>query len=97
MKTLPDELIREIADILDESATCFCHKETLELIPIPLDNPYFDESMYEKELEDIEENRENYYVFKPLGSRESFQIMEEFVDNLDDSDKVKDKLYQAIS
>ena len=99
---LPSEKdIAEIAEMLDMGFRCFFNLRSGEIKSIPDFNNmiYADRSMYEEELEEIDENWDDYYVFEPMDSSTSFQIMVDFtecVDNKSVQNWVKEKIADNI-
>ena len=91
--------IKEIAEQLDCGFRCFIHKQTKELLFIPdtLKNPEMDMDAWADENDKLETNFFDYYEIEPLESHDSFRIMGDFVDTLDDSNKLKEKLYYALN
>jgi hypothetical protein len=99
---LTNDQIKEIAEQLDCGFRCFIHKELKELIFIPdmLKHPeieYMDTDAWADENDKLENNFLDYYEIEQLESHDSFRIMEDFIETLDDSNKLKDKLYYALS
>jgi hypothetical protein len=96
---LTNDQIKEIAEQLDCGFRCFIHKQSKELLFIPdtLKNPEMDMDAWTDENDKLEANFFDYYEIEQLESHDSFQIMEDFVDTLDDSSKLKETLYSALS
>jgi len=93
---LTRKLIKEISDFIDSSLTCFVHKETHELITIPDPyDPYYDEEPWLDSINEIEQHREKYIEIEKLSSHESFKIMRDFTDQVEDK-KIKNKLIYAL-
>jgi len=99
MTTLTEEQIKEIAQELDCGNKCFVHKKTNELIFIPDTNrnPTMDSELFEEEMEKIDNNFDDYNVIETLESSESFEIMADFTEQLEDNNKLKTKLTNALS
>ena len=97
--TLTNNEIKEIAEQLDCGFRCFIHKQSNELIFIPdiLKNPDIDMEAWAEEDEKLNSEFMNYYEIEQLESHDSFQIMEDFVDTLNDSNELKEKLFTAIN
>ncbi len=55
-----------------------------------------DEEPWEEELKEIDENWEDYFEFDGLESHDSFQIMADFADSVDDA-RLQDKLINALN
>jgi hypothetical protein len=97
--TLTNDQIKEIAEQLDCGFRCFIHKQTNELIFIPDTNkhPDIDLDAWADENDKIETNFFDYYEIEPIESHNSFKIMEDFIETLDDSNSLKEKLYNALN
>jgi hypothetical protein len=97
--TLTDDKIKEIAEQLDCGFRCFIHKQTEELLFIPdtLKNPEMDSDAWEEENDKLENNFFDYFEIETLQSNNSFQIMEDFVDTLDNFNRLKERLYSALN
>ena len=98
MITLSKEQIKEIGDNLDAGLKCFYNKITHEVKEI-LDfdsHPGADEEPWQEFIEEIEEHFNDYVVFEPMESHESFRIMEEFANAVDDN-ALKNSLIAALS
>ena len=99
MMTLTEAQINEIAEELECGSKCYVHKKTGELVFVPdtLRNPDIDTDGWIEEIEKIEDNFFDYFEIEPPESRDSFRIMEEFTETLDDSNSLKNMLYEALS
>ncbi|MDB5120297.1 MAG: hypothetical protein JWN56_1515 [Sphingobacteriales bacterium] len=100
METLTNEQIKEIAEQLDCGFKCYWNKESGELVFIPEGLDDFDvdpEEGWSEELEKLDNNPDDYVEIDRLTSRDSFQIMEDFVETLNDSSNVKKRLIAALS
>ncbi len=98
MKALPEEMINEIADQLDCGFRCYLHEETNKLIAVPDTDRFFDMdiSVWESELEELENNFSAYREIKGMESRDSFSVMEEFTETLSVTNKLKAMLWQSL-
>ena len=96
---LSNEQIKEIADQLDCGFHCFLNKLTNELIFVPdmLKHPNMDEEPWASENEALENNFADYYEFEQLESRDSFLIMGQFAEMLEDSNHLKQRLFDALN
>jgi len=99
MKTLIVEQIKEIAEMLDCGFCCFWNKQTSELIFIPdfSNNISTDKEFYTEEIEKLENNFDDYIEIKRPQSKDSFSIMENFTEQLDDKIELKNKLINALN
>lgn len=94
---LTEKQIEEIADDLDCGLRCYYHLKSGEIKKIPnFDNWIGDEELWEEDLDEIEENWDDYFEFVGFESHESFQIMADFTDNLNDT-VLQNKLIDALN
>ena len=80
-----EEIIKEIASILDTGEVVFLHRETQEILSYPApDRSGYNEFDYlaEEVLAITDAHPEMYIQFDPPDSRESYKIMEGFVEIL---------------
>ncbi len=99
MINLTKEQIKEIAEQLDCGFRSFVHKENGELLftPDTLRHPDMDLDAWSEENEKLDNNFMDYLEIEPLESRDSFQIMADFAESLTDSNKLKEKLFNALN
>ncbi len=96
---LTDQQIIEIAGELDAGMIPFYHLESGELVVVPdLERfPYVnEEGLWQEDLEEIEENRDDYFEFTAMDSREAFSVMADFAETVEDQ-KIQDKLMDALN
>ncbi len=94
-----EEIIKEIAELLDIQEVVFLHKETHEILAYPIaDGPTDEEFDYieQEVMEVINADPDNYIRFDPLNSRDSFQMMEDFVETIKNV-RLKNRLIDALS
>jgi len=95
-------IIKEIAESIDSGLVCFLNLDTAETEDFPkemLEDPEEFEAMTGESFEGLNfkhTNWENSVSFEPLESFESFEIMREFTDSLEDK-WLKDKLIIALN
>ncbi|MBK8875140.1 MAG: hypothetical protein IPN13_15000 [Bacteroidetes bacterium] len=99
MPTLTEEQIKEIADQLDCGFRSFWHKMTGELLFVPdLNNiPLSDAEFFEDDLEKLDNNFGDYIEIEKPNSSDSFKIMANFTEQLNDNDKIKNELINALN
>jgi hypothetical protein len=86
MICLTPEQIKEIAEELELGMVCYIHKESKELVIIPDLRRFDGDSEYwEKDIERIEENPDDFHEIGPPKSHDSFRFMEEFTASIPDS------------
>ncbi len=94
---LTPEMIKEIADQLDMGMKCFYHIPTgeLEYYPDEFKHAGFDEEMWAEAMEKVEENFGEYIPFTGIESHESFEIMEDFINEITDTG-IQEKFAEVI-
>lgn len=98
MINLTDKQIKNIAEDLDCGFICYYNKRTGEIKNM-LDMDSWDgadEELWEEDQKELEENSADYIEFEGFESRESFIIMEDFAETVDDS-KLRDSLINALN
>lgn len=94
-----EEIIKEIAELLDIQEVVFLHKETHEILAYPIADGLTDEEfdyIEQEVMEVINAAPDSYTRFDPLNSRESFQMMEDFVETIK-NERLRTRLIDAIS
>jgi len=96
--TVTKEQIKEIAEQLDCGFSCYFNKKDNELlfVPDPDHHPDMEMSAWKSELKKIRKNPNNFITIDPPSSSESFEIMAEFAESLEDG-KLRDELIQALN
>lgn len=99
MAVLTKEQIKEIAEQLDCGFRCFWNKQNGELVFIPdtLKHPEMDTEAWVEEMEKLDNNLHDFKEFEQLESIDSFEIMAQFADTFADSNKLKNKLIDALN
>ncbi len=94
---LTPEMTREIAEQLDMGMKCFYHVPTgeLEYYPDEFKYPGFDEELWAEAMEKVEENFHEYVAFSGMESHESFEIIEDFVNEIPDK-KIQERFMNVI-
>ncbi|HVK97159.1 MAG TPA: UPF0158 family protein [Flavisolibacter sp.] len=98
MVSISDEMIKEIADQLDSGMKCFYHLPTGELISYPDElkmGGVIDDEIWGEDIEKVEENFHEYIPFTAMESHESFQVMEDFIELIQE-EKVRRKFEEII-
>ncbi len=97
---ITEEKIREIAENLDVGLRCFYHLKTGEIETTPdFDrNDWFDydTELWQEILDKLDENRGDYFEFEKMTSHESFEVMADFAETVDNK-KLQDRLYRALN
>lgn len=98
MITLNEKQISEIADSLDAGMNCYFNiKSGVIKTIIDLDSWIgADEEPWEKDIQEIEENYEEYIAFDRMNTNQSFELMADFADSLD-NENIRRKLVTALN
>lgn len=97
-----EKLLKPIAQAIDAGFMCYLNPETLDMEEIPItimDDPYVYDRITGVKPENEEMKHESWhkcYVFEPLLSNESFEIMEDFAENMKD-EKFRDQMFYALN
>jgi len=91
------DFLNQIADSLEAGEKCFIHKQTFEMITYPEDcilelDPGNNE--WREEMEKVK-NDANFIQVEKMNSRESFIVMEDFAESIQDQ-KIKTSLLTAL-
>lgn len=80
--------IKEIAEDLECGMSCFLNLKTGELKTIPNFESWMetDEEPWEDDLKEIKEHSGDYFEFKGFESNESYQLMADFAENINDTE-----------
>ena len=91
------EKLKDIASELEIGFVVYLHKKTLETKSImPIDELYGDTEFWEEELEKVEQEWEDYIVIEKMESWQSFEIMERFIEHVDDRN-LQEELINALN
>jgi hypothetical protein len=97
IKKPTEEQIKEIAGSMEAGFRSFFNLKTGELKMLPaLDLLDEDEESWKKVIREIEKNRKFYYEFQMIDSRESYRIMADFAESVNDK-KIKENLVEALN
>ena len=98
MIKLTEQQIKEIAEFLDTGMICHYNLKTGNIIFLPNFNNmlYADEEDWRTELDELDENWLDYFTFDPMTSRESFLVMADFIDTVDDRN-LQERLVNALN
>ena len=91
------EILNEIADSLQSGFKCFIHRDTNEVVTYmdPDQFPDMDLKVWKEEINKVKKNKKKFIEIERMDSSDSFRIMEEFVDTLDDN-STKIRLLTAL-
>ncbi len=95
---LTDKQIDEIADNLDSGMKCYYNLKTGEIKTIVNFDNWIgaDEEPWEEDTKEIEANCDNYFEFEGLPTHESFRLMADFAENLDNN-SLQERLVNALN
>ncbi|MBK8381251.1 MAG: hypothetical protein IPL16_05040 [Ignavibacteria bacterium] len=99
MIKLTEEQISDIAQDLEAGLKCFIHKVTGEVKTLPDElngNMEIDEELWQDVIDEIDNDEENFIVIEGMDSRESYILMEKFIDTLEDKQIIA-RLTNAIN
>lgn len=94
---LSNKAIKEIAENLDCGMICYVHKETKEIKSIiDSDNYHDDDELWGEDINEIENNWDKYLKIDKMSSRDGFQIMEDFIEQVSNNE-IKNRLIYALN
>lgn len=95
---LTEQQIIEIADNLEAGLNCYFNLKTGEIKTILNFDSWqgADEEPWEEDINEIEENGSDYYQFEGMESRDSFRLMADFIDTIDEQ-KLANRLINALN
>jgi hypothetical protein len=94
---MTDQQINELADNLDSGLRCFVHKDKKAIVTTPdtINNPDSDSEWWDEANEEIENNFDSYVEIHKMDSHESFRLMENFIETVDNV-PLRDRLQEAL-
>jgi len=98
MIALSNKQISEIAEDLDLGMNCYLNLKSGEIKSI-IDHDSLgevDEELWGDDIREIEENYEDYFAFERMNSNESFEVMADFAESIDD-ERIRRKLMNALN
>ena len=98
MLSFTKEQIKQISDQLNCGFHAFYHKLSGELIFVPDTNKYFDmeTDAWQDELDKLDNNFLEYKEIEAMESRESFDVMVDFTENVSDK-YLRNQLIEALN
>lgn len=95
---LTEEQIKDIAEELDCGMRCFYNLKTGEIKTILNFDNWLgaDEEPWEDEIKEIEENWMDLFEFEEMDSRESFSVMADFAESIENA-QLREKLINALN
>jgi len=98
MIKLTEDQIREVADNLDCGLRCFYNTKTGKIKSVINTEEWYGGDMepWEEDLKELDENFTDYIEFDNLETHESFEIMEDFAERINDV-QLQKKLFHALS
>ncbi|MVM34003.1 hypothetical protein GO755_28475 [Spirosoma sp. HMF4905] len=95
MEALSDEQLKKVVEELETGMKCYLHRQTGELIAFPDPDQFPDTDDWQQEMDEIEAHPDDYLEITSMSSRESFQIMERFISEVD-SPLFRNRLLYAL-
>ena len=98
--SIPEETVREIAEMLDCGHICYLNPDTLEILFTlnPSSWEYYEESDEDVKIHEQVDTWERRITLTPPESFESFKFMEGFIDELPERESsLRNKLVSALS
>lgn len=86
------EILNNIADSMEAGFKCFLHRDTYEVVSYldPERYPDMDPGDWKEQIQKVKRNKRKFIGIEGMTSSDSFKVMEEFVDSLENnSTKVK--------
>ncbi|OGU81898.1 MAG: hypothetical protein A2W11_09140 [Ignavibacteria bacterium RBG_16_35_7] len=95
---LTEEQIKSIAEELEAGLKVYLNIETKEIKSIiDFDNNFYaDMEPWAEDIKEIEANYDKYLEIENMDSRESYQVMEEFIETIED-EELRKKLELGLS
>ena len=90
------EVINKIAQELEAGMKVYLNRRTLEFEPVLDWDDMTETDFWEKEARKIEKKWKDYIVITKMESHESFRVMENFVDEVDDI-RLKEDLIKILN
>ena len=92
------EQIKDIAENLDCGFRCFIHRDTREVKFVPDRDrfPDMDTDPWAADYKEIKRKRDDYIEIDAMSSGDSFRLMADFVDTVDDN-RTRARLEQALN
>ena len=89
------EVIHQIAQELEAGMKVYLNRKTLEYESVLDWDDIQDTDLWEKEVRKIEKKWKDYIIITKMESREAFQVMENFIDEVDDL-RLKEDLIKIL-
>ena len=96
MESLSDDQLKKIVDELSTGLRCYLHRQSGEVISFPDVDQYPDVDAWQEAIDQVETTPNDYLEITPMSSRESFQLMERFIDVVD-SEAFRNRLVYALN
>jgi len=81
------EILNDIADSIEAGFKCFIHRETFEVVTYlnPDQYPEMDPKDWKDEIDKVRKNKKKFIEIENMTSSDSFRVMEEFADSLENN------------
>jgi hypothetical protein len=94
--TVPNEIIKEIAQLIDSGDVVYLHISTHELLSYPDSDEEELDYLKQEVFDVVDMDPDAYLVFKPLHSSDAYQIMVNFAEQVTDAQQ-KSSLHDALN
>lgn len=93
-----DEIIREIADLIECGQLCYIHVKdrTIEYHPQKINLFYGEPNPWQDILDKVRSEKENYIEIKQMSTHQFFEVIEDFIVSVVDSDVFKNALEKIL-
>ncbi|CAN5916826.1 hypothetical protein BH24BAC1_BH24BAC1_40790 [soil metagenome] len=85
MISLTEDQLQAVAQELEMGMKCFVHKKTNEVVFLPDElrlNNYYDEELWQDQIDQLEESIHEYVRIEAMGTHESWEVMERLVETV---------------
>ena len=94
---LEDKILNQIVEDLELGYNVYLHKINKSTISIPKSDDEEElKEYFGEEIKTIKSDKKNYLLIEPLSSKQVFQIMENFVYELEENSSLKNRLLFAF-
>ena len=94
---LEDKILNQIVEDLELGYNVYLHKINKSTISIPKSDDEDElKEYFGEEIKTIKSDKKNYLLIEPLSSKQVFQIMENFVYELEENSSLKNRLLFAF-
>jgi hypothetical protein len=94
---VPKEILNDIAESIEAGFKCFLQRDTSQVVTYldPDQYPEMNPADWKEEINKVRKNKRKFIEIESMTSADSFKVMEEFVDSLENN-ATKTKLLTAL-